>query len=42
MTLLISAGMVQPDAESQRKLAALAETAKAARAQVKRKTAVVE
>jgi uncharacterized membrane protein len=32
MTLLISAGMVQPDGEAQKKLAALAATAKAARA----------
>jgi uncharacterized membrane protein len=31
MTLLISAGMVQPDGEAQKKLAALAATAKAAR-----------
>jgi uncharacterized membrane protein len=39
MTLLISAGMVQPDADAQKKLAALAATAKAARA--KRKAAPV-
>jgi uncharacterized membrane protein len=39
MTLLISAGMVQPDAEAQKKLASLAATAKAVRA--KRKTAPV-
>ena len=39
MTLLISAGMVQPDAEAQKKLASLAATAKAARA--KRKKEVV-
>jgi uncharacterized membrane protein len=39
MTLLISAGMVQPDAEAQKKLASLAATAKAARA--KRKAAPV-
>jgi uncharacterized membrane protein len=32
MTLLISAGMVQPDADAQKKLAALAATAKAAQA----------
>jgi uncharacterized membrane protein len=32
MTLLISAGMVQPDGEAQKKLAALATTARAARA----------
>src|SRR6476659_8060723 len=42
MTLLISAGMVQPDAEAQRKLASLAETAKAVRARVARKTEAVE
>ena len=36
MTLLISAGMVQPDAEAQKKLASLAATAKAARASKKR------
>jgi len=42
MTLLISAGMVQPDAEAQRKLASLAETAKAVRARVVRKTEAVE
>jgi uncharacterized membrane protein len=35
MTLLISAGMVQPDAEAQKKLASLAATAKAARARRK-------
>jgi uncharacterized membrane protein len=40
MTLLISAGMVQPDADAQKKLAALAATAKAARA--KRKKEAVE
>ena len=40
MTLLISAGMVQPDADAQKKLASLAATAKAARA--KRKAASVE
>src|SRR5690349_3456218 len=42
MTLLISAGMVQPDAEAQKKLASLAATAKAARARTKRKPEVVE
>ena len=42
MTLLISAGMVQPDAEAQRKLVSLAETAKAVRARVARKTEAVE
>jgi uncharacterized membrane protein len=42
MTLLISAGMVQPDAEAQKKLASLAATAKAARARAKRKAEVVE
>ncbi|HKA77454.1 MAG TPA: DUF502 domain-containing protein [Pseudolabrys sp.] len=35
MTLLISAGMVQPDADAQKKLATLAATAKAARAKRK-------
>jgi uncharacterized membrane protein len=40
MTLLISAGMVQPDGDAQKKLAALAATAKAA--QAARKTEVVE
>jgi uncharacterized membrane protein len=40
MTLLISAGMVQPDAEAQKRLAALAATAKAARAN--RKTEAVD
>jgi uncharacterized membrane protein len=38
MTLLISAGMVQPDAEAQKKLASLAATAKAARAKRKKET----
>jgi uncharacterized membrane protein len=38
MTLLISAGMVQPNAEAQGKLASLAATAKAARARAKRKS----
>jgi uncharacterized membrane protein len=32
MTLLISAGMVQPDSEAQKKLASLAATARAAQA----------
>ena len=32
MTLLISAGMVQPDSDAQKKLASLAATAKAAQA----------
>ncbi|HEY6023815.1 MAG TPA: DUF502 domain-containing protein [Pseudolabrys sp.] len=36
MTLLISAGMVQPDAEAQKKLASLAASAKAARAKRKK------
>jgi len=40
MTLLISAGMVQPDADAQKKLAALAVSAKAARS--KRKAESVE
>jgi uncharacterized membrane protein len=40
MTLLISAGMVQPDAEAQKKLASLAMSAKASRS--KRKTEDVE
>jgi uncharacterized membrane protein len=40
MTLLISAGMVQPDNEAQKKLASLAATAKAA--QVARKTETVD
>jgi uncharacterized membrane protein len=40
MTLLISAGMVQPDSEAQKKLASLAATAKAA--QVARKTETVD
>ena len=42
MTLLISAGMVQPDAEAQKKLASLAATAKAARARAKRKAEMAE
>jgi uncharacterized membrane protein len=40
MTLLISAGMVQPDADAQKKLATLAATAKAARAKRKAEKAV--
>jgi uncharacterized membrane protein len=40
MTLLISAGMVQPDSEAQKKLASLASTARAA--QATRKTETVE
>ena len=40
MTLLISAGMVQPEADAQQKLAALAATAQAA--QAARKTEAVE
>ncbi len=40
MTLLISAGMVQPDGEAQKKLAALAATARAA--QVAKKTEAVQ
>jgi len=42
MTLLISAGMVQPDAEAQKKLASLAATVKAARARAKRKIEAAE
>jgi uncharacterized membrane protein len=42
MTLLISAGMVQPDAEAQKKLTSLAATAKAARARAKRKAEMAE
>ena len=42
MTLLISAGMVQPDAEAQKKLASLAATAKAAQARAKRKAEMAE
>jgi uncharacterized membrane protein len=42
MTLLISAGMVQPDAEAQKKLASLAATAKEARARAKRKVEAAE
>jgi len=38
MTLLISAGMVQPDSEAQKKLASLAATAKAAQATCKTET----
>jgi uncharacterized membrane protein len=39
MTLLISAGMVQPDGDAQRKLAALAATARAAQAAQKTEAA---
>ena len=39
MTLLMSAGMAQPDGEAQKKLAALAATARAAQA-AKKKEAV--
>ena len=42
MTLLISAGMVQPDTEAQKKLASLAATARAARARAKRKVEAAE
>jgi uncharacterized membrane protein len=42
MTIIISAGMVQPDAEAQKKLASLAVTAKAARARAKRKAEAAE
>jgi len=42
MTLLISAGMVQPDADAQKRLSSLAEAARAAQAQTKRATEVVE
>jgi uncharacterized membrane protein len=42
MTLLISAGMVQPDADAQKKLASLAESARAVRARTNRKTESVE
>jgi uncharacterized membrane protein len=42
MTLLISAGMVQPEADTQKKLATLAATARAARARAKRKPEAVE
>jgi len=42
MTLLISAGMVQPEGETQKKLASLAATARAARARAKRKTEAAE
>src|SRR5215470_5116103 len=42
MTLLISAGMVQPDADAQKRLSSLAEAARAAQAQTKRETEVVE
>jgi uncharacterized membrane protein len=42
MTLLISAGMVQPEAETQKTLATFAATAKAARARAKRKSEAAE
>src|SRR5580765_8666751 len=42
MTLLISAGMVQPEDEVQKKLASLAATARAARARAKRKPEAAE
>jgi uncharacterized membrane protein len=42
MTLLISAGMVQPEAETQKTLATFAATAKAARARAKRKAEAAE
>ena len=42
MTLLISAGMVQPEAETQKALASFAATAKAARARAKRKVEAAE
>jgi uncharacterized membrane protein len=42
MTLLISAGMVQPEGEQQKKLASLAATARAARARAKRKPEAAE
>jgi uncharacterized membrane protein len=42
MTLLISAGMVQPDADAQKRLSSFAEAARAAQAQTKRATEVVE
>jgi uncharacterized membrane protein len=42
MTLLISAGMVQPEGEPQKKLASLAATARAARARAKRKVEAAE
>jgi uncharacterized membrane protein len=42
MTLLISAGMVQPEGEAQKKLASLAATARAARARAKRKPEAAE
>jgi len=42
MTLLISAGMVQPEDEAQKKLASLAATARAARARAKRKVEAAE
>lgn len=42
MTLLISAGMVQPEAETQKTLATFAATAKAARARARHKTEAAE
>ena len=42
MTLLISAGMVQPEEDTQKKLASLAATARAARARAKHKTEAAE
>jgi uncharacterized membrane protein len=42
MTLLISAGMVQPDGDAQKKLASLAASARAARARAKRKPEAAE
>ena len=42
MTQLISAGMVQPEDETQKKLASLAATARAARARAKRKVEAAE
>jgi uncharacterized membrane protein len=42
MTLLISAGMVQPDDQAQKKLASLAASARAARARAKRKVEPAE
>jgi uncharacterized membrane protein len=42
MTLLISAGMVQPDGNNQDKLASLAATARAAQARRKKKTEAAE
>jgi uncharacterized membrane protein len=42
MALIMSAGMVQPNGEGQKKLAALAETARAARAKPPVETAPVK